>query len=82
MFAAYHLNVDELNDKTVKIIKDTYNRQREIVILPQNVFNKWERERERHNAAYTEKLRKSIKELEEGKGIVKTIAELEAMENE
>jgi hypothetical protein len=33
-------------------------------------------------AAFTEKLRKSIQELDEGKGIVKTMAELRAMEND
>ena len=39
-----------------------------------------EMEKTRHNAAYTEELQNRIKELDEGKGIVKTIAELEAME--
>lgn len=39
-------------------------------------------EKTRHNAAYTEKLQNSIRKIEEGNVIVKTIAELEAMENE
>jgi antitoxin YefM len=40
-----------------------------------------ELERARENAEYLAKLDRSIQELEAGKGIVKTMAELEAMEH-
>jgi hypothetical protein len=79
MYAAYHLNVDELNADLIKNLKQVY-RQREIVILPKDTYKEWEKER--HNAAYTEKLQKSMREIEEGKVVVKTMAELRAMEHE
>jgi hypothetical protein len=79
MYAAYHLRADELNDEVVQTLKNTY-RQDEIVILPKNAYTKIEKML--HNTAFTEKLRQGIKEIEEGRGIVKTIAELEAMEDE
>jgi hypothetical protein len=41
-----------------------------------------ELEKMRHNRAFTEKLQQRIKALDEGKGIVKTMAELEALANE
>ncbi|GHV63086.1 hypothetical protein AGMMS49587_11960 [Spirochaetia bacterium] len=78
MYATYHLKADELNADVIQTLKDAY-RQREIVILPKDEYDEWEKER--HNAAFTGKLRKSIQELDEGKGIVKTMAELRAMEN-
>ena len=73
MYAAYHLNTDELNTDVIQTLKNVYS-QREIVILPKDEYE--EMERVRHNAAYTEKLQNSIRELNEGKGIVKTMAEL------
>jgi transcriptional regulator len=79
MYTTYHLRADELNDEVVQILKDTY-RQNEIVILPKDVYA--EIEKSQHNLAFTEKLQQRIKALDEGKGIVKTMAELEAMENE
>ena len=36
---------------------------------------------QRHNAAFTEKLQQGMRDIEEGRGIVKTMAELEVMEN-
>jgi len=36
----------------------------------------------RHNTAFTEKLLQGIRDIEEGRGVVKTMVELEAMENE
>ena len=54
-------------------------RRDEIVILPKNAYT--EIEKIRHNAAFTEKLQQGIRDIEEGRGIVKTMAELEAMEN-
>jgi len=78
MYAAYHLRANEINDDVVQTLKNTY-RNDEIVILPQDVYT--EIEKIRHNAAFTEKLQQGIRDIEEGRGIVKTMAELEAMEN-
>ncbi len=79
MCATYHLNVDELNADTLQNLKNTFQNQ-EIVILPKETYEKWEKER--HNAAFSEKLQNSMRELEEGKLVVKTMDELRAMENE
>ena len=79
MYATYHLKADELNADVVQNLKNAYH-QREIVILPKDEYA--EMEKARHNAAYEEKLRQSFRELEEGKVVVKTIAELEALVNE
>jgi hypothetical protein len=79
MYAAYHLKADELNADTLQSLKNTF-QSREIVILSKETYEKWEKER--HNAAFTEDLQTRIKELDEGKGIVKTMAELEALANE
>jgi hypothetical protein len=54
--------------------------EREIVILPKETCDEWEKER--CNAAFTEKLFRGIRDLEEGRGIVKTMVELERMANE
>ena len=78
MYAAYHLRADEINDDVIQALKNTY-RNDEIVILPKNAYT--EIEKIRHNAEFTEKLQQRIIALDEGKGIVKTMAELEAMEN-
>jgi hypothetical protein len=77
MYAAYHLKADELNADVVQTLKNAFHRQ-EIVILPKDTYDEWERKR--HNAAFTRKLRNSMKELEKGNIIVKTMAELRAME--
>jgi len=79
MYATYHLRADEINDAFVQTLKNTY-RHDEIVILPKNAYT--EIEKMRHNAAFTEKLQQGIQDIEEGRGIMKTMAELEAMENE
>jgi hypothetical protein len=79
MYATYHLKADELNTDVIQSLKNTFH-QREIVILPKDEYDEWERMR--HNMAFTEKLQHRIKRLDEGKGIVKTMAELRAMENE
>jgi len=78
MYATYHLRADEINDDVVQTIKNTY-RHDEIVILPKNAYA--EVEKILHNAAFTKKLQQGIRDIEEGRGIVKTMAELEAMEN-
>jgi hypothetical protein len=39
-------------------------------------------EKERYNAAFTGKLQQGLRDIEEGRGIVKTMAELKAMEDE
>jgi quinolinate synthase len=79
MYATYHLKADELNADVVQSLKNAYHED-EIVILPKTEYE--EMEKARHNAAYTEKLLNSMKELEDGNVIIKTIAELRAMENE
>ena len=78
MYATYHLRADELNDEVVQTLKKAF-RQDEIVILPKVVFA--EIEKMRHNAVFTEKLQQGIRDIEDGKGIVKTMIELEVMEN-
>jgi predicted secreted acid phosphatase len=79
MYAAYHLKVDELNADVIQNLKNTFH-QREVVILPKDTYDEWEKER--HNAAFTAELQKRVKALDEGNGIVKTMAELRAMEHE
>ena len=79
MYAAYHLRADELNDEVVQTLKNTF-RQDEIVILPKAAYD--EIEKIRHNAAFTEKLQLGIRDIDEGRGIVKTMDELKAMEDE
>jgi hypothetical protein len=79
MYATYHLKADELNADVIQNLKDAYH-QREIVILPKDEYD--EMEKARHNTAFTEELQNRIKDINEGQGIVKTMAELEAMANE
>jgi hypothetical protein len=79
MYAAYHLRADEINDDIIQTLKSTY-RHDEIVILPKNAYT--EIEKIRHNTAFTEKLQQGIRDIEEGRGIVKTMVELEALESE
>jgi transcriptional regulator len=76
MYATYHLKADELNDEIIQTLKNTYH-QHEIVILSKEAYD--EMEKARHNAAFTEKLRRGIRDIDEGRGIVKTMADLEAM---
>jgi hypothetical protein len=79
MYAAYHLRADEINDDVVQTLKNAYQHD-EIVILPKNAYT--EIEKIRQNTAFTEKLQQGIRDIEEGRGIVKTMVELEAMEIE
>jgi len=80
MYATYCLRADELNEGLVQTLKNTY-QQREIIILSKEDYDE-ELEKVRHNTAFTEKLQQRIKALDEGKSIVKTLAELEAIANE
>ena len=80
MYATYCLRADELNEGIVQTLKNTY-QQREIIILSKEDYDE-ELGKVRHNTAFTEKLQQRIKALDEGKGIVKTMAELEALANE
>ena len=79
MYATYHLKVDEFNDEFIQNLKDTF-QQKEITILSKEDYD--ELEKIRHNAAFTAKLQKRIKTLDEGEGIIKTMAELEAIADE
>jgi hypothetical protein len=54
MYAAYHLNGDELNADTLQSLKNTFQSQK-IVILPQETYEKWEKAR--HNMEFTEVLK-------------------------
>ncbi|MDR0583545.1 MAG: hypothetical protein LBG57_04260 [Treponema sp.] len=78
MYPTYHFKADELNADIIQNLKNIFH-QREIVILPKDEYDEWEKVL--HNAAFTEELQNRIRELDEGKGIVKTMAELEAMVN-
>ena len=78
MYPTYHLKADELDADIVQTLKNIFH-QREIVILPKDEYDAWEKVR--HNAVFTEELQNRIKELDEGKGIVKTMEELEALAN-
>jgi antitoxin YefM len=49
-----------------------------VVVLSEAAYN--ELEKSRKNAEYLAMIEKSMQELENGEGIVKTIAELEALE--
>jgi len=79
MYATYRLRVDELNEGLIQTLKNTY-QQREIIILSKEDYDE-ELERIRHNTAFTEKLQQRVKALNEGKGIVKTMVELETLAN-
>jgi PHD/YefM family antitoxin component YafN of YafNO toxin-antitoxin module len=76
MYATWHLKADELNADVIQSLKNVY-RQRKIVILPKDTYEEWEIER--HNAALTQKLLQGMRDIEEGRGIVKTMAELKAV---
>ena len=78
MYAAYHLHTNELNDEVVETLKNIF-RQKEIVILSKEAYT--EIEKNRYNSAFTEKLHQGIQDIEASRGIVKTMAELEAMES-
>ena len=77
MHATYRLRADELNEGLIQTLKNTY-QQHEIIILSKEDYDE-ELERAGYNTAYTEKLQQRIKSLDEGRGIVKTITELEAL---
>ena len=77
MYATYHLRANELDDVLVQTIKNTY-QEREIIILSKEDYDE-ELGRLRHNAEFTEKLQQRIKALDEGNGVTKTMAELEAL---
>jgi len=77
MYATYRLRADELNEGFIQTLKNTY-QQREIIILSKEDYDE-ELEKVRHNTAFTEKLQQRVKALDEGKSIVKTMVELEAL---
>jgi hypothetical protein len=79
MYAAYHLKVEEINADVIQDLKNIFH-QREVVILPKDTYDEWEKER--RNAAFTAELQRRMKTIDEGKGIVKTMADLRAMEHE
>jgi 5S rRNA maturation endonuclease (ribonuclease M5) len=70
MHATYRLRADELNKGFVQTLKNAY-QQREIIILTKEDFDE-ELEKIRHNTVFTEKLQQRVRDLNEGKCIVKT----------
>ena len=80
MHATYRLLVDELNEKLIQTLKNTY-QQREIIILSKEDYDD-ELKKARHNAAFDNKLLQRKNALDEGKGILKTMVELEALASE
>jgi tetrahydromethanopterin S-methyltransferase subunit H len=78
--ATYQLRANELDDVLVQTIKNTY-REREIIILSKDDYDEG-LGKLLHNSEFTEKLQQRIKALDEGKGVAKTLAELEALANE
>ena len=80
MHATYCLRVDELNEMFIQTLKNTY-QQSEIIILSKEDYDE-ELKKTRHNAAFDDKLQQRIKSLDEGKGIFKTMAELEVLVSE
>ena len=80
MHATYRLRADELNEGLVQTLKNIY-QQREIIILSKDDYDE-ELEKVRHNTAFTEKLQQRIKALDKGKGMEKTMAELETLADE
>lgn len=80
MHATYRLRADELNEGFLQTLRNTY-QQNEIIILSKDDYDE-ELEKVRHNTALTGKLQQRINALNEGKGIVKTMSELEALVNE
>ncbi len=54
-----------------------------VVIVSEEEFREWQEwQKEKRNAAYLEMLDRSLRQLEHGEVVVKTMEELEAMANE
>lgn len=77
-FKKYCDDVVENND--VIIVSRNGNGKENMVWIDLNVYNELQKAKE--NLEYIMKLEESYKQLEEGKVVVKTMDELEAMENE
>ena len=77
MHTTYCLRANELNEGFIQTLKKTY-QHREIIILSKEDYDE-ELEKVRHNTSFAEKIQQRVKALDEGKGIVKTMAELEAL---
>ena len=80
MHVIYRLRADELSEEFIQTLKNTYQDQEIIIISKENYEE--ELERIRSNAVSTEKTPQRAMTLDEGKGIVKTIAELQAIAEE
>lgn len=77
-FKKYCDDVVENND--VIIVSRNGNGKENMVWIDLNLYNELQKAKE--NLEYMMKLEESYKQLEEGKVIIKTMEELEAMENE
>ncbi|MDR0910797.1 MAG: hypothetical protein LBM77_13660 [Spirochaetaceae bacterium] len=72
------VEADKINDDFIRDVQHTYHSDRVVVLEERD----YERMRKAYrNAEYMAMLDKSFKELEEGKVVVKTMEELEAMAN-
>ncbi|GHV14686.1 hypothetical protein AGMMS49938_11270 [Fibrobacterales bacterium] len=79
MYATYHLQTDELSSRVIDSIKDVFKNQR-LVILTEAAYS--EMEKSKRNLEYLARIDKAEKDIDSGKGIVKTIAELEKLADE
>ena len=72
------------SDADAKVISDyaALNNLSVFDFVRQTIFNRVAAEKEKHNAAYSAMLEKSREQLREGKVVIKTMSELEAMAKE
>ena len=77
-FKRYCDDVVENND--IVIVSRNGNGKENMVWIDLNLFNELQKARE--NLEYLMKIEESYKQLDDGKVVVKTMEELEAMENE
>jgi antitoxin YefM len=79
MNGALAVRANEISNDFIQSVKNTYKTQR-VVVLAEKEYQKIVKAR--HNAEYLSKLDKARVELAEGKGIVLSMEQLEAMANE
>jgi len=79
MNAVIQARVNELPPNFVGMLKNSFPGQ-SIVVLPEAEY--LEMARARRNAEYLARLDRAMRDIDEGRGIVKTMDELEAMADE
>jgi uncharacterized protein YnzC (UPF0291/DUF896 family) len=70
------IRANEISNDFIQTVKNTYKTQR-VVVLAEKEYQ--EMQKARRNAEYLAKLDRSFQQLEEGKVVVKTMAELDEM---